>query len=183
MKQHRRFGLMGCALSCAASFLAACNNSPQNSSVPAPPTPSAETSSTAPIPTPAVASTSDDDAIRQAIEDHVRNNKGINLAAMNMSVDSIHVNGNQAQANATFQLKQGGTSMVMTYALTRHANSWLVMTSQPSDGDFVHPPMDKLHSSATATTSAAPAATGAANGPSMPDFSDYMKSHAANPQK
>ena len=65
---------------------------------------------TAAIPSPTLSqvSTSDEEAIRQAVEDHVRNNKGINMAAMDMSVDSITVNGDQAQANATFRLKQGG---------------------------------------------------------------------------
>ena len=111
---------------------------------------------------------SDDDAIRAAIEDHLRNNHTINMAAMDMSVDSVSVNGDQAQANAAFHLKQGGTGMAMTYFLERHANGWLVMRSQPSNGQFVHPPTDKVHSGA-GTNSATPG---------MPDVSDFLKSHA-----
>ena len=74
-----------------------------------------------------------------------------------------------ALANA-FRLKQGGTGMVMTYFLQRHGNGWLVMRSQPSDGQFVHPPMDKMHSGAAANPSS-PA------GSSVPDVSDFLRKH------
>ncbi len=114
-------------------------------------------------------SSSDEDAIRQTVEDHVRNNKGINMSAMDMTVDSITVNGDQAQANATFRLKQGGTSMSMTYTLARHANGWLVLSNQPSGGQFEHPPMDKVHSG-LGTPMATPA-----SGAQMPDFTDLVK--------
>jgi hypothetical protein len=113
---------------------------------------------------------SDADAIRAAIEDHLRNDRGINMSAMEMSVDSVNINGDQAQANAAFHLKQGGTGMVMTYFLQRHANGWLVMRSQPNGGQFVHPPMDKAHSGMAANP-ANPAT------PGMPDMTDYLKNH------
>lgn len=116
------------------------------------------------------ASASDAEAVRAAIEDHLRSNHSINMAAMDMTVDSVSINGDQAQANAAFRLKQGGTAMVMTYFLQRHANGWLVLRSQPSDGQFVHPPMDKTHSGAAANPSAPPA-------PSTPDVSDFLRKH------
>lgn len=120
---------------------------------------------------------SDKDAITRAVEDHVRNNKGINLAAMDMSVDSVQVNGDQAQASATFRLKQGGTSMAMTYSLTRHANGWLVLSDQPADGEFVHPPTDKVHSGL-----GNPANPAGASG-TMPDFTNLAESQSKNKQK
>jgi len=94
----------------------------------------------------APAATSEEAAIKTAIEQHLRENSGINMAAMDTSVDSISVQGDQAQANVTFRLKQGGTTMQMNYFLSRHANGWLVMRSQPGGGQFAHPPMDKTHS-------------------------------------
>ncbi|HXQ27611.1 MAG TPA: hypothetical protein VN822_14485 [Candidatus Acidoferrales bacterium] len=115
------------------------------------------------------ASASDADAVRAAIEDHLRNDHSINMVAMDMTVDSVSINGDQAQANAAFHLKQGGTGMVMTYSLQRHATGWLVMHSQPADGQFVHPPMDKSHSGAA--NPSAPAA------PSTPDVSDFLRKH------
>jgi hypothetical protein len=114
------------------------------------------------------ATSSDSDAIRAAIEDHLRNDHNINMAAMDVSIDSVSINGDQAQANAAFHLKQGGTGMAMTYFLERHTNGWLVMRSQSSDGQFVHPPTDTVHSG-TATSPAAPA---------MPDVSNFLKNHA-----
>ena len=89
------------------------------------------------------------------------------MSAMDMSVDSVRINGDQAQADAVFRVKQGGASMKMTYLLTRHANGWLVVKNQPADGQFVHPPMDKAHSG-----SAPPPAD-----PSFPNFHDYLKQH------
>jgi hypothetical protein len=116
-----------------------------------------------------LASRGDADAIRAAIEDHLRNDHGINMSVMNMSIDSVNVNGDQAQANAAFHLKQGGTGMTMTYFLERHANGWLVMRNQPAGGQFVHPPMDKVHSGMSG--SAAPPES------EVPDVTDFLKNH------
>ena len=118
------------------------------------------------------ASGSDADAIRAAIEDHLRNDRGINMSVMDMSVDSVSVNGDHAQANAAFHLKQGGTGMTMTYFLERHANGWLVMRNQPAGGQFVHPPMDKVHSGMSGNTAPPPAS-------GMPDVTDFLKNHPA----
>lgn len=165
--------LVAAAVVLSLSFACGCKDSTQTSTVaPSQPTAAALLSSI-----PSQVSSSDEDAIRQAVEDHVRNNKGINMSAMDMTVDSITVNGDQAQANATFRLKQGGTSMSMTYALARHANGWLVLSNQPSGGQFEHPPMDKIHSSLGSSTVPPP------NGSQMPDFTDLLKLHAANNRK
>ena len=88
----------------------------------------------------------DSDAITAAIRTHLASNSSINMAAMEMTVTQVNITGNQAQADAEFHLKQGGTSMQMIYFLQRHANGWIVSRSQPSGGQFAHPPMDKTHS-------------------------------------
>jgi hypothetical protein len=120
------------------------------------------------------ASSSDADAIRSAIEDHLRNDHGINMSVMDMTVDSVSVNGDQAQANAAFHLKQGGTAMTMTYFLERHANGWLVTRNQPAGGQFVHPPMDKIHSPMSG------GATPPASASGMPDVTDFLKNHSTS---
>jgi hypothetical protein len=130
------------------------------------PSAAAEPAATPGIP----ASSADSDIIRQAVEDHVRDNHGINMSAMDMSVEAVSVTGDKAQANAVFRVKQGGTSMAMTYSLERHGNGWLVVHSAPSDGQFVHPPMDKTHSG---TSAGAPPASG------TPDVTDFLKNHPA----
>jgi len=120
--------------------------------------PAANTAATAP-------SASDRDAIAQAIQQHLSNNKGINMAAMDMTLTDVSIQGDQAQASAEFRLKQGGTSMLMNYSLERHAGGWIVMRNQPGGGQFAHPPMDQTHS-------------GAAPGPAqmpMPDVNHFFK--------
>lgn len=115
------------------------------------------------------ASADDTEAIRKAIEAHVRDNKGINLAAMDMTVRNVQIHGDQAQADTEFRLKQGSASMQMTYSLERHADGWIVVHNQPSGGQFQHPPMDQSHSGA---------APGSA-GPAMPDVGNFLKDHPA----
>jgi hypothetical protein len=88
----------------------------------------------------------DHDAIAGAIRKHLASNSTINMAVMDMDVGQVDVNSDQAQANANFRLKQGGTTMQMTYFLERHAGTWIILRSQPGGGQFAHPPMDKTHS-------------------------------------
>jgi len=116
------------------------------------------------------ASASDSDLVNQAVQDHLRENKGINMSAMDMTVDSVTINGDNAQANATFRVKGGGATMEMVYSLQRHGNGWLVMKSQPSNGEYVHPPLDKIHSG---VVSPVPAPSG------MPDVTDFLRNHPA----
>ena len=160
---------MASAVILLVPFACGCKDNPQASAV----APSQAAATPPSFSRPSQVLSSEEEAIRQAVEDHVRNNKGINMSAMDMTVDSINVDGDQAQANATFRLKQGGTAMSMTYTLARHADGWLVLTNQPSGGQFVHPPMDKVHSGL-----GSPAAAPASN--AMPDFTDLVKSKNTN---
>ncbi len=94
----------------------------------------------------AAPATNDQTAITQAIQEHLTENKSLNMAAMDMNVTGVNIAGDQAQANAEFRVKQGGASMRITYFLERHAGGWIVVRSQPGGGQFSHPPMDKTHS-------------------------------------
>lgn len=109
-------------------------------------------------------------AIRSAIEKHLRRNAGINMAAMSMTVDSVSLHEDQAQANVTFRLNDAGTTMQMTYFLSRHANDWIVLRSQPAGGQFTHPPMDETHRGTPA--SPRPRA--------LPNISDFFPPNAAD---
>ena len=115
----------------------------------------------------ATAPASDRDAIVAAIQEHLRGNAGIKMSVMEMNVTSVSIQGDQAQANTEFRLKQGGASMKITYNLERHATNWMVLSNQPDGGQFVHPPMDKNHS-------------GAASNPTepLPDATEFLKNHA-----
>jgi hypothetical protein len=152
----------------AVSAVGCHNNEPPAPISVTPPQSSSSTAAPVSIGTPA--SASDSDSVKQAVEDHLRTNKGINLSAMDMTVDSVTIDGDHAQANATFRVKGGGATMAMVYSLERHGSEWLVLKSQPSNGGFVHPPMDKIHAGAA---SAAPPAAG------TPDVTDFLKNHLA----
>jgi len=111
----------------------------------------------------------DVDLVRQAVEDHVRKDQEINLSAMDMSVDSVNLNGEQARARVTFRARQGGATMAMVYSLERHGNGWQVAKGQPAEGQFVHPPIDPAH----AEMSRKPAA------PRVPDIQEFFRNHPA----
>ena len=129
----------------------------------APPSATAAPQSSAP----GAVSTSDAAGIRAAIEDHLRANRGLNMDGMDMVVDSVAINGDQAQAHASFHVKNGGaTGMTMQYFLERHANGWIVTNGQPADGNMQLPPG---HPGANSTQS----------GPSMPDVQSFLKDHPA----
>ena len=85
-------------------------------------------------------------AIRAALQAHVSHQGNLNLAAMDMTVENISVNGDRAQAHVQFRLRDKNVSMEMLYDLEQHAGSWIVTHSQPAGGQFSHPPMDQAHS-------------------------------------
>jgi hypothetical protein len=115
-------------------------------------------------------SPSDTSAIRAAIEDHLRGNRELNMDAMDMVVDSVNINGDQAQAHASFHVKNGGaTGMTMQYFLQRNASGWVVTNGQPADGNTQLPPSAAAHSGVNSTQSAPP----------LPDVNAFLKDHPA----
>jgi hypothetical protein len=121
----------------------------------------------------APASAKDAELIREAIEDHVREDHSVNMSALDMTVDSMSVSGDQAQASATFRAKQGGPGMDMSYLLERRGGAWAVVRGQPGGGQFTHPPMDQTQSGMPANSPANSAA------PTAPDVTDFLKNHPA----
>ncbi|GEM_PF-2572047 len=115
-------------------------------------------------------STADARAIRSAIEDHLRGNRGLNLDAMEMVVDFVAINGDQAQAHASFHVKNSGaTGMTMQYFLQRSGNRWVVTNGQPADGNTELPPSTGAHPGVNSTQAS----------PSMPDVNAFFKEHPA----
>lgn len=85
-------------------------------------------------------------AIQAALQAHVSHQGNLNLAAMDMTVENVSVNGDRAQAHVQFRLRDNNVTMEMLYDLEEHDGSWIVTHSQPSGGQFSHPPMDQAHS-------------------------------------
>ncbi len=116
------------------------------------------------------ASLADQQGIRTAIEDHLRSNSSLNLGAMEMVVDSVAIEGDQAQAHASFHVKNGGaTGMTMQYFLQRNGSGWIVTSGQPADGNTQLPP----------STSSQPGPNTTQSTPSMPDVDAFFKDHPA----
>ena len=108
----------------------------------------------------------DQEAIRESVGKHLQGNQSLNLSAMDMSFQQIRVEGDKAEADVQFLLKQGGVTMQMAYFLERHAGDWVVVKSQPMDGQFAHPPMDQTHSNMTTSGQVHPA---------LPRIDDFFK--------
>jgi len=116
-------------------------------------------------------SPADADGIRAAIENHLQGNHSLNMDAMQMTVDSIAVNGNQAQAHASFRAKNSGsTGMTMQYFLQRSGGGWVVTNGQPADGNTTLPP--------STTSPSGPA--GQASQGALPDVDAFLKDHPAS---
>ena len=114
-------------------------------------------------------SPADRDAIVAAIQKHLSQASGVNMGAMEMSVQAISINGDKAQADAQFRVKQGPGSMQITYTLGRQGSEWIVLSNQPGGGQLRHPPMDK-----------GPSGTeGSPSSPSSSDMTDFLKNHPA----
>lgn len=85
-------------------------------------------------------------AIQSALRQHVSQQSNLNLAAMDMNIENVTMNGDHAQAQVQFRLRENNVTMEMLYQLEEHGGSWIVTHSQPAGGQFSHPPMDKTHS-------------------------------------
>jgi hypothetical protein len=88
---------------------------------------------------------SDQDLIRAGIRQHLTANRTLNLAVMDYDIRNVTINGDRAQADVEFRLKQGGATMQVTYALARTDDVWRVLKSQPVGGQIEHPPMTDVH--------------------------------------
>jgi hypothetical protein len=91
------------------------------------------------------------------------------MDAMEMTVDSIAINGGRAQAHASFRMKNSGsTGMTMQYFLQRNGSAWVVTTGQPADGNTTLPPSN----AAPSTGKSGPASQG-----DLPDVDAFLKNH------
>ena len=81
------------------------------------------------------------DAVRQGVLDYLSQKAGMNVAAMEINLTSVKINGNQADATVTFAAK-GSTSaqMTMQYHLEQKDNKWIVVGRQDSGQHTATPP-------------------------------------------
>jgi hypothetical protein len=80
----------------------------------------------------------DQDAIRASIDKHLSGVAGLNMSVMDREVKQITVNGDHANAQVEFRLKQGSATMQVDYTLERQGAEWNVVGNQPSGGQNPH---------------------------------------------
>ncbi len=81
-------------------------------------------------------------AIRTGVMNHLNTRKSLNISAMDIDVTQTTINGNQAQAQVDFRLKNsapGGPGMQVNYNLEKRGEDWVVIRSEPSGGNLQHP--------------------------------------------
>jgi len=100
---------------------------------------------------------SPNDAIRTAIQAHLAHNGNLSLQSFDTEVKQVQLEGDHAQAQVEFHVKNGPGSMRLTYALAKRDGTWFVVGSTPGGSNFSHPPLDKAQ---------VPAAGGAMGGDS-----------------
>jgi len=83
-------------------------------------------------------SANDQDDVRAAIEKHLNGRSDLNLGAMDREVKQVSINGDHANAQVEFRVKQGDAKMDIQYALERQNNEWKVTNSQPMGMDDPH---------------------------------------------
>src|SRR5258708_27837714 len=91
---------------------------------------------------------STENEIRIAIEAHLSHKGTLNLQSFNTVVKQVTVQGDRAQAQVEFHVKNGPGMMQLTYALQKTAGNWTVIESNPVGADFSHPPLDPSKSPA-----------------------------------
>ena len=111
----------------------------------------------------------DTDAIRSGINEHLNSLKTLNLSAMDMNIQNVSIQGNQAQAQVEFRPKAGapqGAGMQVSYKLEKHDGKWMVQNSQPAGGMIEHPaPGENPHLNSTSPSST-----------TLPDFRNLVNS-------
>jgi len=85
---------------------------------------------------------SDADAIRAGITQHLTSLNTLNLSAMDMDVNGVSIQGQQAHAQVTFRPKTGappGAGMQVAYQLEKRDAAWVVVKTEAAGGMIEHP--------------------------------------------
>jgi hypothetical protein len=117
---------------------------------------------------------SDNDAIRAGIMQHLNGVGTLNMSAMDMEIQSVSINGNQAHAEVVFRPKNSartGAGMQVAYNLEKREGAWVVQKSQPNGGMIQHPDTTKN-----------PHQNPDVHSGSLPNFSDIVNPGGSTPQ-
>jgi hypothetical protein len=106
------------------------------------------------VPVVASADSIPNEAIRTAIKAHLSHNTNLSLKSFDTEVKQVKVDGDHAQAQVEFHVKNGPGTMQLTYALIKQNGAWVVTGSMPVGSNFSHPALDKAQASPAGGTTA-----------------------------
>ena len=81
--------------------------------------------------------------IRSVIQTRVSANGNLNPQAFDTVVNSVTINGDHAQAQVDFRLKNGPGVMQLNYQLEKRQGNWVVVDSNPVGAASPHPSVDQ----------------------------------------
>jgi len=114
----------------------------------------------------------DKDAIRAGILQHLTSIGTLNMSAMDMDIQSVSVNGNQAHAEVEFRPKNSGAAgagMHVAYNLEKRDGAWVVLKTQSLGGMIQHPdPGQNPHTNPDVHSGAMPNFNEVLNPPARP---------------
>lgn len=119
------------------------------------------------------ANASPEDAIRGAIRARVAHNSNLNPNAFDIKVKDVTLDGDRAQAQVEFQVKNGSGVMQLTYVLAKQNGAWSVVDSTPVGSNFSHPQLNQAQ--------AAPPNSGVSGDSSIFRTMDNFNHHASTP--
>lgn len=99
-----------------------------------------------------------EDAVHAAIQDHLAHNGNLNLQAFDTDVKKVTVQGDHAQAEVEFRLKNGAGAMQLNYSLEKKDGAWSVTNSDPT-GNSAHPGSNESQSENQGGSSTIPGAS------------------------
>jgi hypothetical protein len=123
------------------------------------------------------------EAIRQAVMDHLTKNTGLDVNSMKIDVASVQYRGNEADAVVRFQPKNmPGGGMSITYTLESKGNKWSVKKKAGS-GMGAHPGAEMPGAAGSEMPSGHPAPSGAQPSGALPPGHPPMASTPDTPAK
>ncbi len=92
------------------------------------------------------------DEILAAVKRHLSERGTLNLAAFDTQIKQVTYQGDRAQAEVVFRVKNGQGAMQLGYNLEKRNGAWTVVEAKPAGSNFMHPGLEQEQSGAAPGT-------------------------------